>query len=656
MPYKGMMRIDFPADEQRNVMLVFGDNMRGKTSLLNAIRWGFYQRAVGRHSQPIPLQEILNKEAALESDFMFEVRITFEANDHVYDLRRRAEKRAAVAFPQRPDDFQVNVYLLEDGLPVQGDLVEAKINTIAPEQISRFFLFDGELLQEYETLLIEGSEQGRQIKEEIEKVLGVPALINGRDELGAILKTAQKVQQQDLQRTKGSEKLAEKQATLIAHQESHERDLKALLEKLEAIKTERVALDDEIESFQKVYEAKSRLDAQLERRKSILETQEEKRKQRLDLLSLAWRDLVELKVSVRREQLEERAQELSRQMKSRTLSEHQIGLIQQLLQTGHCSTCKQDVAEDRRAQLGTELGRLQGELANFRDSSEAFREISAQIAALNKIRGANVRDRIDQCNKDLQGFEVQLTKIENEIEALKDLINGYDTADIARKRAIRDAKLQEETRLQSEINVRREDIRKIKEELAMNQKTIEGMAQTKSQRSTKKALLCAQLEKTFNQSIERLRDKLRQTVQERANEAFCELITQKSYRGLEINKNYGLSIIDDRDRPVPIRSAGAEQIVALSLIDGLNRTGRSAGPVVMDTPFGRLDPNHRDNILRYMPKVTSQFVLFVHRGEVRPETDLASVMPRIGGVYKIREVNSRHSVVEKGALEEKEAS
>ena len=159
------------------------------------------------------------KKLHLRPNWAFEVRIKFDADGHMYDLRRRAEKRATVSAPQRAEDFQSQVHLSEDGIPVQGDLIDAKINNIAPEQVSRFFLFDGELLQEYETLLIEGSDQGRQIKEAIEQVLGVPALINGRDELGVILKSALKAQQQDLQRTKGSEKLAEQQASLIARQE-----------------------------------------------------------------------------------------------------------------------------------------------------------------------------------------------------------------------------------------------------------------------------------------------------------------------------------------------------------------------------------------------------------------------------------------------------
>ena len=86
--------------------------------------------------------------------------------------------------------------------------------------------------------------------------------------------------------------------------------------------------------------------------------------------------------------------------------------------------------------------------------------------------------------------------------------------------------------------------------------------------------IATDLERTFSASIEELRDRLRERVGSLANDAFKKMTTQKEYRGLEINSNYGLSILDGAGRKVPLRSAGAEQVVALSLIDGLNRTGR----------------------------------------------------------------------------------
>lgn len=651
MPYKGVHKVDFPTDQLRNIMIIFGENMKGKTSFFNAIRWGFYGKAIGRHSRPIPMQELPNKEAILEDDWTVEVHIQFEANGSKYDLRRRAEKKNLLLAPSKPEDFIIQVFLKKDEIPVQGGEVENEINSILPEQISRFFLFDGELLDQYESLLVENSDQGRQIKEAIEQVLGVPALINGRDELATLSKAAQKAQQKDLERLAGLDKLAQTQGDLTTKQESYEKDLISLQEKLKATQDERTVLDDEIERYQSVHTSKVKLDSLVERQKQIEEYRSSKKIERLDILSQAWRDLVEIKLTVRRTQLEEERTQLMTDMRQQSGLETKIEQLQKLLNTKNCPTCKQDISDDRRANIGADLGSLQSELDKFKDQSGKIQTLSAQIEGLSKVRGVQARDRMAQINKDLQHHEVELTKIENEIQTLNDVIKGFDTAEIARKRVLRDKKVEEEGRLQGDINIRKKDIDKVKNEIAVLQMTIDGFASARNTKSRVKASLCSQLEKVFSQSIEKLRDRLRKTVEGRANEAFKAMTTQKSYRGLEINDNYGLSIIDDRGQRVTIRSAGAEQVVALSLIDGLNRTGRNtASPVVMDTPFGRLDPNHRDNILSYLPNVTSQFVLLVHSGEIRPETDLDAIKARIGAVFKIREITSRHSVIEKATL------
>ena len=44
-PFKGEQFIEFPEDD--GVTIVYGENMRGKTSLLNAIRFAFFGRVVG---------------------------------------------------------------------------------------------------------------------------------------------------------------------------------------------------------------------------------------------------------------------------------------------------------------------------------------------------------------------------------------------------------------------------------------------------------------------------------------------------------------------------------------------------------------------------------------------------------------------------------
>ena len=114
---------------------------------------------------------------------------------------------------------------------------------------------------------------------------------------------------------------------------------------------------------------------------------------------------------------------------------------------------------------------------------------------------------------------------------------------------------------------------------------------------------------------------------------------------MSINENYGLTIIDEKGREVPERSAGAEQIVAISLIDGLNKAGRRGGPIVMDTPFGRLDWVHRKNVLSFLPEMAEQVVLLVHEGEMERERDLPLLKHRISKVYRINRISSRESEI-----------
>lgn len=647
MPYKGEQKIVFPEDSSRNVMVIFGDNMRGKTSLLNAVRWVFYGRALGRHLREIELHRLLNSEAALEGDWEMEVSVKFKADEHGYDLRRRSTKKPLVAAPSKPEDFDTIVALLKDGLAVNGNLIEAEINKFVPEQVSRFFLFDGELLQEYEALLIEGSEQGKKIKVAIEQVLGVPALIHGRDESTALLRKAQKQQSQDLTHVAGMERQAEQQANLQAKQDSFEKDVASLRRKLEETKVERTGLDDDLEKTEAVQLAKARLDALDKRKRDIVEFLKTTHEEKLGLLSKAWKDLLQPKLKAKREHLREEQQRVTSLIGKRSSLDTRIETFRRLLATNTCPTCEQSIGEERKAIAGSELGTLEGEIRDLEIDQNALTSVSAEMNAIDKLIVAPVGPVIRRIEADTRKHDVELIKAENEIETLNEKIKGFDTAEMARKRAFRDQMLKNESTLERDIQGAQTNIETVKRDLAIVAKTIQGMPQARAQRSTAAVDFLIKLEKVFSESIERLRDNLRHHVEVKATDAFRNMTTQNAYRGLSINKNYGLTILDEHGRPVETRAAGAEQIVALSLINGLSRTGRAAGPVMMDTPFGRLDLKHRENILRYLPTVAGQIVLLVHEGEIRKDIDLVAIAPRIGATYEIREVNPRHSVIER---------
>ena len=51
MPYIGEQSVDFSVSDDRPVILIRGENNRGKSSLFAAIRWCLYGKVLGRADQ-----------------------------------------------------------------------------------------------------------------------------------------------------------------------------------------------------------------------------------------------------------------------------------------------------------------------------------------------------------------------------------------------------------------------------------------------------------------------------------------------------------------------------------------------------------------------------------------------------------------------------
>ena len=648
MPYKGEHIIEFPQHETQNVMLIFGDNMRGKTSFLNTIRWGFYGKAIGRHLHEIPRKNLVNISAVDEGDWTMSITLYFNHESCEYELTRQIEKRDNTNHPRNDADFIEVIGLRINGEPIEGDLINNKINQVMPMEVSRFFLFDGELLQEYENLLNEESNQGKKIKKSIESVLGVPALIHARDELNVLLKEARNIQRKDAQKN-------DKLITFAQDLKSHQVSLETLENNLEDLKSQQYDIQEQINTIDDFL---SNTDAVQEKKLDIerLEVEKTNLENRImevqadiqSLLKSAWKDILGNSVQSILKKLKIKRNEQQDELKKSVQLQTEIeSLNKSLKDNNKCNTCGQDIPDSIRQSLKNQINELEAKRGDGVIDFEKVAELNKRIENLELIRAEGEVSRIIANLELITKYKVQLMTAENELDDLNDEIQEFDTDEIMRQRTNRQRYSKQLTRVENDIEIDENNIIENNEKQARISQLIAKSQGGNESLSTKRVECLVQLEDIFRDGIDHLRNKLRKDVETYASQTFKQLTTEKTYSGLQINQSYGLSILDPDGRVLEQRSAGAEQVVALSLIDGLNKTSKTRGPIIMDTPLGRLDPSHRKNILQYLPDMSEQVVLLVHEGEIDSKRDTKLFASRIGARYEIKRVTATQARIEK---------
>ena len=628
MPFYGEHNISFPESGAGNVVLIYGDNMRGKTSLLNAIRWALYGTTLDRYRKSIPLINILNKDAYDARDFRATVAIRFIQNRIEYEIRRSFQKKPLIDTPRSDDHFDlIPPEMKKSGVPIAGHLIEHEINQILPESISRFSLFDGELLQEYEQLVSDATQESTQIKDAIERILGVPALLNARAHLQDIRKRTEKEFERVESSSSNYKDLISKKS---AERDLSERELESLDKSLEEARGEVEKLDAELKRFSQASAIKNEVDLvdrTLADHRTALSDRQNKLK---DISSKAWLASLAQVIAARRDDL------------ANTIVKEQqnlVGAVKNLLfaeslKNGTCSVCGSSIGDPNHSHPAPEI-------TNFNPDDHPVTTLSRQLSVISNdfrlfrdLSANTIGNEILLLERDIDRIRFEIHRYEaKKTDLIKDAPD-IDFAEFGRKQNLRENWNRDLSKREAARAIEKKRFDALEREFHHLMKLAAASPGNKASFLSKKVSLVAEACEIFDKGVDSMRSRLREVVQAEATKTFKALSTEAEYTGLTINNRYGLEIKDHRQRPVKLRSAGAEQIVALSLIDGLKVASGKRAPLVMDTPFGRLDPRHRANVLRALPKMAEQVILLVHEGELNRE-DLPHIAPAIAAEMQI---------------------
>ena len=437
-PYAERAVLEFPA---QGVTTVYGDNMRGKTSLMNAIRYAFFGEIHGHGDRTRGILTACNRDLVAEGKYGFSVALSVTYNDQDYDLVRQAVPK--VPEPATDSDFTSTESLRRGGTVLGPADRKTLLAAMLPKGIARFFLFDGELLDQYAELLVE-SEEGRLISEAIEQILGVPILRDARDHLKVLGSDASRAKAAEASRHQKTEALGvslqHANATRQAHIEERDRETK----RLDDLHAERDEIETELRRQQLYAVAVERLDMARKDLKDAHATQEAKKADLKTALTDAWRTLLDGPVAKARDEAREAVKDAVALMAA--------SLRKAAVDSGHCGTCDQDVPEDARARLATTLpagatATIAGDLAAASAIARASeldgftrKDVRGEVRLIWQAIGqarlaeADAEGRIADASKTLEGQDpdvlrrrkTTLTEIAGKIHASQGALRGHE--------------------------------------------------------------------------------------------------------------------------------------------------------------------------------------------------------------------------------------
>jgi DNA sulfur modification protein DndD len=275
------------------------------------------------------------------------------------------------------------------------------------------------------------------------------------------------------------------------------------------------------------------------------------------------------------------------------------------------------------------------------------------IGTLQDVQRTNPREQISDVLDDISSTRVDIAAKKDDIDEINESI---DASEAKRATSLRkdEEKLTKKIGIKEEaIESEQEKLTKAEENLDKLQDKLDRMSDGSFTEEKERRKQYEDLFDLFDEGVSSYRDELRDRVEEDASDIFLELTTEPEYERLEINENYGLTIVHESGDRITVRSSGAEHVVALALMGALQNNAPLKGPIIMDSPFGRLDSGHVRNVVEALPNLTDQVLLLVYRDELDQEEAREILGGQLRKEYSMRRESARHTkLVEGGKIDD----
>jgi DNA sulfur modification protein DndD len=632
-PYAGRHVINLSPEineTTRPIILFGGMNGGGKTTLMDAIRLALYgQRAQCSTRGNLGYSEFLTQSVNNQTLSIEKTRIelTFE---HIIDDQWR-ELKIVRTWTKNPKDGKDSLGILDTEWPdnALANTWDEYIETLLPLGISNLFLFDGEQVKE----LAEQDSPPQAVIDAIQSLLGLELA----ERLSVDLDILANRKRKSLATTSQRANLEEIEAKLSQYDRDKEMAQKSLDILQTQLKDAQIQHEEAADKFRTEGGRIAAQRSQLENKISELtQAIENKRDEMCNLASdvlpiglvtpllnrakiQAEKELEIQQASSAREVIQKRDDRLLDYIANISLTPEQLEKIKFFLQLEN-QALNQELALNKEPWLGVDEEGIK-QLVNL---------LQHQLPMQMNLAEKQI-ERLKQLEEELNSTERQLAVAASPEE--------YQKLDGLLKEAQKEL-----VKRQTAYEAGNRKYEEIKKAIEKTKKELEKYSEQAIDRANDEHIIqsVAKVQKTLQLFRERLTLKKLNKLEGEVTECFRYLLHKSDlvHRVAIDTNNFSLSLYDPNGQPVPKHrlSAGEKQLLAIAFLWGLARVSGRNLPVAIDTPLGRLDSSHRNNLVeRYFPTASHQVILLSTDTEIgKAEVEILREQNAIAREYLLK--------------------
>ena len=631
----GEVSINFATNDQASVTVIHGENGAGKTSLLNAFKWVLY----GATDFDTSNENILSEKAIAEADqgsiVVMSVTLEFDDDGSSYTASREQKfckgqgLNAQTVGPSVPSLSWID----DAGKSHRSTNPGSQLNQILPENMHGYFFFNGERIEK-----LSYSSASTQVRDAVKSLMGLNILDRAENQLKKSV--VQHFNKEAKDSSSGKLKvLYEEQSTLADQIQTKEEEIKKWEENKAACDLDIEEIDKSLDSIKVI--------AQQQKLRKELEVQLDQIRQDKSAAELALNKNITERgfLAFIESQLTEVKQYLDEiRVRGEMPSKVKATFIDDLINLGKC-ICGQSLEPGSDCVKTLESYRTTIKDNGVEEKFLALFGVMSLLQSERKTLFTNIHEwttKLDDLAKRRKGLL-------GRIDELGEVIGGAeDAAEMEKRRAILKEKSQE---FNDRCAIGRHQISDWDCAFKEKEKEVEKELAKTSQAdlSQRRKQLAKKVADTIGELHEAMAHQVRSDLSKKVDNTFRKIM-RKDYWA-EIDEDFTLKIFKNIEghgkQPVLEKSTGENQVTSLCFISSIVNSAKERAskpgvfqkggifPIVMDSPFGALDPEYRQKVANLIPALADQVIVMVSKSQWRGEVE-SELSKRLGKQYTLQ--------------------